>query len=80
MILYFSGGSEIVETESDPKLAAVMMSYYCHTTKKNDPASLKKRPNSRMRKILVIRRNALHGVPDGQTKAAKPGKKQKSRR
>ena len=58
MILYFSGGSEIVETESAPDKAAVMMSYYCHTTKKNDPTSKEKKPNSRMRKILVIRRNA----------------------
>lgn len=59
MILYFSGGSEIVETESDPPLAAVMMSYYCHTTKKADPTRLDKRPNSRMRRLLVIRRDAL---------------------
>ncbi len=58
MILYFSGGSEIVETESDPDKAAVMLSYYCHTSRKNDPTAPDKKPNSRMRKILVIRRNA----------------------
>lgn len=58
MILYFSGGSEIVETESAPDKAAVMLSYYCHTTKKTKPTATDKRPNSRMRQILVIRRNA----------------------
>lgn len=58
MILYFSGGSEIVETESAPDKAAVMLSYYCHTTKKTQPTHPDKKPNSRMRKILVIRRDA----------------------
>lgn len=52
MILYFSGGSEIVETESDPKRADVMLSYYCHTNKGRT------RPNSRMKQVLVLRRNA----------------------
>lgn len=59
MILYFSGGSDIVETESDPDKAAVMLSYWAHANPKGLPKPGKpKKPNSRMRKILVLRRDA----------------------